>query len=122
MVAVRKGELTTVPLEEVGGKLRLVEPDDPLIIKARRMGVSFGDEYLKYLKTQWGHARGSADYCAYFFLRDFENLGSGGSIGLIATNTIGQGDTRELGLDFIAHKGGEIYKATNNHPWPGMAA
>ena len=45
MVAIRKGDLTTVPLDEVGGKLRLVEPDHPLIIKARKMGVSFGDEY-----------------------------------------------------------------------------
>ncbi len=45
MVAMRKGELTTIPLNEVGGKLRLVEPDHPLIIKARKMGVSFGDEY-----------------------------------------------------------------------------
>lgn len=47
MVALKKGELTTVPLDEVGGKLRLVEPDHPLILKARKMGVSFGDEYLE---------------------------------------------------------------------------
>lgn len=46
MVAMRKGDLTTVPLDEVGGNLRLVEPDHPLIIKARKMGVSFGDEFL----------------------------------------------------------------------------
>ncbi len=45
MVAMEKGELTTKPLDEVGGKLRLVEPDHPLIMKARKMGVSFGDEY-----------------------------------------------------------------------------
>ncbi|WP_347840048.1 ATP-dependent 6-phosphofructokinase [uncultured Draconibacterium sp.] len=45
MVAVKNNELTTVPLEEVGGKLRLVEPDFGLIEKARKMGVSFGDEY-----------------------------------------------------------------------------
>lgn len=44
MVAIKKNELTTVPLGEVGGKLRLVEPDLPLIQKARKMGVSFGDE------------------------------------------------------------------------------
>lgn len=43
MVALIKNELTTVPLEEVGGKLRLVNPDHPLVIKARKMGVSFGD-------------------------------------------------------------------------------
>ena len=46
MVAMRKGELIAVPLEEVGGKLRLVDPNHPLIMKARKMGVSFGDEYL----------------------------------------------------------------------------
>ncbi len=45
MVAMEKGELTTKPLDEVGGRLRLVEPEHPLIIKARKMGVSFGDEY-----------------------------------------------------------------------------
>ena len=46
MVAMRRGELTAVPLEEVGGNLRLVEPNNSLILKARKMGVSFGDEYM----------------------------------------------------------------------------
>ncbi|HYQ55813.1 MAG TPA: ATP-dependent 6-phosphofructokinase [Draconibacterium sp.] len=46
MVAIKNNEITTVPLSEVGGKLRLVEPDYGLITKARKMGVSFGDEYL----------------------------------------------------------------------------
>ncbi len=46
MVAIKNNTLTSVPLDEVGGKLRLVEPDFPLIQKARKMGVSFGDEYL----------------------------------------------------------------------------
>jgi 6-phosphofructokinase 1 len=47
MVAIKNNALTTVPLEEVGGKLRLVNNDFGLIDKARRMGVSFGDEYLQ---------------------------------------------------------------------------
>ncbi len=46
MVAMKNNQITTVPLEEVGGKLRLVKPDFRLIAKARKMGVSFGDEYL----------------------------------------------------------------------------
>jgi ATP-dependent phosphofructokinase / diphosphate-dependent phosphofructokinase len=46
MVAMRKSELVAVPLEEVGGNLRLVEPNNNLIMKARKMGVSFGDEYV----------------------------------------------------------------------------
>ncbi len=44
MVAIKNGDLVTVPLEDVGGKLRLVDPEDELIQKARKMGVSFGDE------------------------------------------------------------------------------
>lgn len=44
MVALIKGELTTVPLDEVGGKLKLVSPDHGLVQKARKMGVSFGDD------------------------------------------------------------------------------
>jgi len=46
MVAMRNGELTTAPLQEVGSNLRLVEQEHPLILKGRKMGVSFGDEFL----------------------------------------------------------------------------
>ena len=46
MVAIKNNKLTTIPLEEVGGKLRLVEANSPLIEEARKMGVSFGDEFL----------------------------------------------------------------------------
>lgn len=46
MVAIHNNELTTVPLSEISDRLRLVEGDNPLILKARKMGVSFGDEYL----------------------------------------------------------------------------
>ena len=44
MVAMRENKLTTIPLAEVEGKLNLVEPDHPLVLKCRNMGVSFGDE------------------------------------------------------------------------------
>ena len=43
MVAVKDNCLEAVPLDEVGGKTRLVEPDNPLIEIARKMGVSFGE-------------------------------------------------------------------------------
>jgi len=44
MVAVKNGKIGSVPLETVGGKLSLVDPNDSLIEKARNMGVYFGDE------------------------------------------------------------------------------
>ncbi len=43
MVAKRDGQITHVPLEEVGGKLRLLTPDDPLIERGRSLGVCFGN-------------------------------------------------------------------------------
>ncbi len=46
MVAIKNNKLTTVPLDDVGGRLRLVQPHHSLIEKARKMGVSFGDEYM----------------------------------------------------------------------------
>lgn len=45
MVALRENCLVPVPLSEVEGKLKLVEPDDPLVRKARNMGTSFGDSF-----------------------------------------------------------------------------
>ncbi|MBW6500090.1 MAG: 6-phosphofructokinase [Bacteroidales bacterium] len=43
MVALKNNEITTVPLEEVAGKLKLVDPGNPLVEKARNMGTSFGN-------------------------------------------------------------------------------
>ncbi len=42
MVSIIKGDITSVPLEEVGGKTRLVEADNNLVQKALNMGVCFG--------------------------------------------------------------------------------
>ncbi len=42
MVAMRNNTITSIPLSEVAGKTRLVEPDNPLIGKAVGMGTSFG--------------------------------------------------------------------------------
>ena len=44
MVKLDGSQISSIPLSEVGGKLRLVPMDLPLIKKTRRMGVCFGDE------------------------------------------------------------------------------
>lgn len=43
MVAMRGGAVTSVPIEEVAGKVKLVPPDHPLIRAARGVGTNFGD-------------------------------------------------------------------------------
>ena len=42
MVALRNNDIVSVPLADVSGKLKLVEPDNPLVMQARNMGTSFG--------------------------------------------------------------------------------
>ena len=44
MVAMKNGEATKVPLSEVAGKLKTVDPNCSLIKEARMIGISFGDE------------------------------------------------------------------------------
>ncbi len=43
MVALKNNEIIPVPLSEVAGKLKLVDPDNPMVVKAKNMGTSFGD-------------------------------------------------------------------------------
>ena len=78
--------------------------------------------YPDWLKTRHEQSHGNADLVAHFFRRAFDLVRAGGTFGLIATNTIAQGDTRSSGLRWICEHGGEIYRATKRYQWPGEAA
>ena len=78
--------------------------------------------YLDWLKTLHEQSHGNADLVAHFFRRAFDLLRPNGAFGLIATNTIGQGDTRSTGLRWVCTHGGVIYWARKRYRWPGAAA
>ncbi len=42
MVALKGSEISSIPLEEVAGKLNLVTEDHELVVQGRRMGICFG--------------------------------------------------------------------------------
>lgn len=44
MVAFKDNQITKVPLEEVAGRLKTVDPDSDFIREAKLVGISFGDE------------------------------------------------------------------------------
>ena len=44
MVGMKKGETVKVPLSEVAGKLKMVDPDSKIIKEAKLTGISFGDK------------------------------------------------------------------------------
>ena len=79
-------------------------------------------DYREYLVEYLANGkRGHADLCAYFFLRACDLICQEGQCGLLATNTIAQGDTREVGLDQIVGKGWTIPRAIPSRKWPGEA-
>jgi len=81
-----------------------------------------GPAYLPWLQTVHPGAHGNADLCAHFFRRANVLLGRHGTIGLIATKTIAQGDTRASALQPLVGEGLRIYDATRLMLWPGDAA
>jgi N-6 DNA Methylase len=78
--------------------------------------------YLPWLQMLHSESHGNSDLVAHFFRRAFTLLRANGRFGLIATNTIGQGDTRSTGLRWICTHGGTIYRARKRLKWPGEAA
>ena len=78
--------------------------------------------YPDWLKQLHAGSHGNSDLVAHFFRRAFNLLREGGTLGLIATNTIGQGDTRSTGLRWICKHEGHIYQAKRRLKWPGEAA
>lgn len=94
---------------------------NPPFLGGKRIGQALGDAYNGFLKKITSESKGAADLSAYFFRRAFELLGRDGCFGFLATNSISQADTREVGLDPISNRGGVIYAATALVIWPGTA-
>jgi hypothetical protein len=78
--------------------------------------------YFDFLKEAHPESGGRCDLVAFFFRQCFDLLQTVGSMGLIATNTVAQGDTRSSGLRWICNNGGTIYSARKRFKWPGVAA
>jgi hypothetical protein len=80
-----------------------------------------GRNYKEFLSFYSSANTGLADLSAFFFLRAFFLLFPKGNLGLIATNSICQGNTRRAGLEEILKLGGVIYNAKSSQKWPGKA-
>jgi hypothetical protein len=96
---------------------------NPPFIGGKRVSGALGTDFREYLKQRVAREKaGHADLCSYFLLRDL-SIARKGRVGIIATNTIAQGDTREVGLDQItADAQWTIYRANKSQPWPGTAS
>lgn len=95
---------------------------NPPFLGGQKITGSMGDCYRNYLvETIASGKKGSADLVAYFFIRATNILSKVGYFGLIAVNTISEGNTREVGLVTVIENGLDIFLAIPNVVWPGSA-
>jgi hypothetical protein len=94
---------------------------NPPFLGGLKISSEFGNKYRHWVSTAFAPFPGTADLCAAFFRRAFCALNAAGRFGLIATNTISQGDTRQAGLGGIRTEGGSLVFAERFVKWPGQA-
>jgi hypothetical protein len=95
---------------------------NPPFVGGKKITGNLGNSYREYIVAFIANnEKGCADLCAYFFLRNAQLIRKNRSIGLIATNTISQGDTREVGLQQLESSGFCIYRSISSRKWPGKA-
>ncbi|MCY4424817.1 MAG: hypothetical protein OXC06_17275, partial [Acidimicrobiaceae bacterium] len=90
---------------------------NPPFLGGQRIKGPAGSDYRNHLIAWTANGRkGSADLVAYFFLAATRVARS---FGFLATNTIAQGDTSEVGLTQILDGGWSIHRAVPSISWPG---
>jgi hypothetical protein len=87
-------------------------------IISTNLGVPLREHIVELLACG---TKGHADLCAYFLLRGCSLLRGIGVFGVIATNTISEGDSREVALDQLVMNGTSVIRAVKSTKWPGQA-
>ena len=95
---------------------------NPPFLGGKRISTTLGASHRDWLAHLHEHCPSNADLVAHFFRRAFDLICDTGTLGLIATNTISQGDTRAGGLRWICRHSGHVYCARRRVKWPGLAA
>lgn len=96
---------------------------NPPFTGGQKITGAFGNCYRNFLIANIANGvKGAADLVAYFFLLSYRLLREDSCFGLLAVNTISEGDTRQVGLERLVGNGAVIYSAYPNEPWPGQAA
>jgi hypothetical protein len=100
---------------------------NPPYLGAKRLEPARGTEYVRRLRACYPEIPAMADYCVYWFRRAHEHIPPctrddrvGGWAGLVGTQNIRSGRSRDGGLDAIAATG-TIVEAVDNMAWPGDA-
>jgi hypothetical protein len=94
---------------------------NPPFLGGLKVRGELGEPYLRRLQERFPGVNGRTDLCAYWFRRAHDHLRPGARAGLVATNSIRDGNTREASTDYIVKNGGTITNAVSSRDWPGDA-
>ena len=90
---------------------------NPPFIGGQLITPAMGDGYRMHLVEWWADGRkGSSDLVAYFFLAASKLCRY---LGFLATNTVAQGETSDVGLGQMIDRGWTIFRAESSVTWPG---
>lgn len=96
---------------------------NPPFLGDHKLSVAVGANVREWLShVVADHSTGKADLVAYFALQGHRLTSAGGCIGIIATNSVAQGATRQVGLDRMIGSGFQITRAVRSEPWPAASA
>ncbi|MGG6266484.1 DNA methyltransferase [Leptolyngbya sp. AN03gr2] len=95
---------------------------NPPFLGGRNVRLALGDDYVNRVVKQFPDVKDAVDFCSYWFRLAHKTIEETGRVGLVGTNSISQGLTRKVTLDFVTQNGGYIYEAISSQPWSGEAA
>lgn len=96
---------------------------NPPFLGGSKISGACGGVYKSYLvHIVAGGRAGNSDLVGYFVLRAHDLLSSVGQTGLLATNSLAQGVTRRVSLDFVISSGCTIRMSIKSEQWPSKSA
>ena len=95
---------------------------NPPFLGGKSIAPVLGDTYLSSIRALVNSNKGSLDLAAFFLHQMARLVRDGGAFGLVATEALARGGTREGGLGSLV--GGDFFiaNATSPRMWPGSAA
>jgi len=95
---------------------------NPPFLGGSRIRSELGDDYTNRVFSKFSNIQAQVDFATYWFRLAHETISENGRAGLVATNSISQGKSRSVSLDYIMQNNGYIHDAISTQPWSGEAA
>ena len=95
---------------------------NPPYLGSRYLAQEHGYDYARKVYARFPDVPKMADFCSHWFRLAHDALPPGGRAGLVGTNTVRQGETREASLDYVVKNGGTITEAVSSEVWSGEAS